>query len=80
MYGTVVSLPLVQMRCIAGVVVDIEGSFSMETVFESGVAETVKKQMSERGYVVSTAQHPPFNSLRTWQREERFSPQTHVQR
>ena len=64
MYGTVVSFPLVQMRCTARVAVDIEDSFSTEMVSESGGAGIVKRPISEHIFVVNMVSHHRFNSLR----------------
>jgi hypothetical protein len=64
MYDTVGSFALVQTRCTARIAVDIEDSFSTETVSESGVAGIAKRPISEHIFVVNMVSHHRFNSLR----------------
>src|SRR6266550_5156339 len=72
MFSIADSFALVQIRSTARIVVDAGGSFSTARAFESSVAGIARRQTSGLGCDTSAAQHPPFNSLRTWQREERF--------
>jgi hypothetical protein len=65
MYGTVDSFAFVQMQCTARIVVDIEDSFSTETVSESGAAGIVRKPILEHTSVVNIARRLRFNSART---------------
>ena len=64
MYDTVDSSALARTRYTARVAVDIEDSFSTETVSESCVAGIAKRPISEHIFVVNMVSHHRFNSLR----------------
>jgi hypothetical protein len=55
MYGTVVSSALVQTRCAARIVGRPGGSFSTETVSESGAAGIARRLTLEPTFVVNMA-------------------------
>src|SRR5882762_6858300 len=60
MSDTVVSSALARTRCTARIAVDIEDSFSTETVSESGAAGIAKRPISEHIFVVNMVSHHRF--------------------